>query len=822
MFTFLGKSIAKRPVLYVVLWLLLFFFGMVSALTGFGQGNVFQRIESSTSLVPGTDSDVVVQKTSVEHAGSSLTAIVSGVSLADAKDQLTQLRTELTDIENVDFVADPLQIDAEFQAELAKQKKQALTDALQEAEPQITAAIAQAKAAQAQQLQYLPDSLRVQAEAKIADEVRATVSAQITAEAGQKIDAELAKIKNPTADFTPESDSAGETGFALLVQLTPGKHSAAEAAIKAALQDFQAKLRADGAAAANVGVMSTSIIADSILDQVASDLVSGEVLGLPIALLLMIFVFGGVLAAGLPLTSALVTIGIALSIIWALTFVTSVDSFILNILSIIGIALSIDYGLLVVSRFREIVSDDLASKFDFPQSAAKIHSAELNPLIRKAATETVQTAGRTVSFSAITIAVSIAGLFMIRTPMMQMIAIGGVVVTLFAVFTAVTFVPALIILLGTRLVQPSPLGRIPGFSVLFKHLGDASAKHGVFSRLAKWVHARPWSVLIVIATLLIIAILPVRNMELRADLVSYVPDAAPVSQVLDQIDEDYPNFQTPDVIIYTDATADQAQDLGEQLAKREDVTRVADPSEKDTGFMISVFTTADDPVGSEVTQLVQELRDEDFGFKIHVGGAAAMQLDFLNVIKEGAPYAAILIVLAVFVLLFLLTGSIVVPLKALVINTISLLAAFGITVFIFQHGLFGMPVRPGLETFVVACIAAFGFGLAMDYEVFLIARIKEYWDAGLDNDSAVEHGLQQSGRIITAAAAIIVAVFVGFSFGELLPIKEIGVALAVIVVVDATLVRMLLVPALMTLMGKWNWWAPKPLLKFYEKFKIVH
>ncbi|XCB30050.1 MMPL family transporter [Arcanobacterium hippocoleae] len=178
--------------------------------------------------------------------------------------------------------------------------------------------------------------------------------------------------------------------------------------------------------------------------------------------------------------------------------------------------------------------------------------------------------------------------------------------------------------------------------------------------------------------------------------------------------------------------------------------------------------------------------------------------------------------LAVLLLLFLLTGSIVVPLKALIINTLSLVSSMGITVFIFQHGLFGMPVSQGLETFVVACAAAFGFGLAMDYEVFLIARIKEYWDAGMDNDSAVEHGLQQSGRIITAAAAIIIAVFIGFSFGNLLPIKQIGVALAVIVFVDATLVRMLLVPALMTLMGRWNWWAPKPLLKFYEKFKIVH
>ena len=146
-----------------------------------------------------------------------------------------------------------------------------------------------------------------------------------------------------------------------------------------------------------------------------------------------------------------------------------------------------------------------------------------------------------------------------------------------------------------------------------------------------------------------------------------------------------------------------------------------------------------------------------------------------------------------------------------------MLAALGATTFIFQHGIFGVPQTAGLELFIVSCMIAFGFGLAMDYEVFLLARIKEYWDAGDSNDDAVAKGLQRSGRIITSAAAIIIAVFVGFALGEMIAIKEIGVALAIMVALDATITRLLLVPATMTVLGKWNWWAPRPLARLAEK-----
>ena len=195
-------------------------------------------------------------------------------------------------------------------------------------------------------------------------------------------------------------------------------------------------------------------------------------------------------------------------------------------------------------------------------------------------------------------------------------------------------------------------------------------------------------------------------------------------------------------------------------------------------------------------------------------------MDFNQVIADGAPYALATIAVVVTILLFLMTGSLVIPIKAFITNGLSLVSSLGLTMWLFQNGYLGLPQVNGMTAFVVACGLAFGFGLAMDYEVFLVARMKEYWDHGETNDRAVSLGMQRSGRVITSAAAIIIAVFIGFVFGDLLPIKEVGVFLAIAVFLDATLVRMLLVPSTMTILGKWNWWAPKWMTKIHQKLGI--
>ncbi|WP_448629377.1 MMPL family transporter [Cellulomonas soli] len=209
-----------------------------------------------------------------------------------------------------------------------------------------------------------------------------------------------------------------------------------------------------------------------------------------------------------------------------------------------------------------------------------------------------------------------------------------------------------------------------------------------------------------------------------------------------------------------------------------------------------------------------------------VTGQAAAQSDFTTALADRAPWAAGIVALATLVLLFLMTGSVAIPIKALLTNVVSLAASLGVLVWVFQDGhlsgLLGFTATGGIETYVVALVIAFGFGLAMDYEVFLLSRIKELHDGGASNDEAVRLGLQRSGRIITSAAAIIIAVFAGFVAGELLVIKEVGFALAVAVLIDATIVRLLLVPATMTILGKANWWAPKPLRALYRRVSITH
>ncbi|HEY5515675.1 MAG TPA: MMPL family transporter [Pengzhenrongella sp.] len=242
--------------------------------------------------------------------------------------------------------------------------------------------------------------------------------------------------------------------------------------------------------------------------------------------------------------------------------------------------------------------------------------------------------------------------------------------------------------------------------------------------------------------------------------------------------------------------------------------------------MIGIRPATTDPGGAVARDVVRRVRYLDPGFPTWVTGQAAGQIDFTAALVARAPWAAGIVALATFVLLFLMTGSVVIPVKALVTNVLSLAASLGVLVWAFQDahlsGLLAFVSTGGIETYVVALVIAFAFGLAMDYEVFLLSRIKELHDAGYSNDDAVRLGLQRSGRIITSAATIIVVVFTGFVFGKLLVIKEVGFSLAVAVLIDATIVRLLLVPATMTLLGRWNWWAPRFLRRIYERLAITH
>lgn len=633
-------------------------------------------------------------------------------------------------------------------------------------------------------------------------------------------------VADPRSPEAKAMLSARGDGFAEVVTLAPGLSdtdvdAATQRVTDAAGGPYLEALRAAAPEAA-VDAVSAELIGDSIGEVVRNDLASGESVSLPIALVLLVLVFGGLLAAGLPLAGAIVAIITGMGALWGMTFALEVHSFILNVISLIGLSLSIDYGLLVVSRYREEVAIAIAAReYEDGDYIGMPTGEDMRSLVRDCVTRTVATAGRTVSFSALTIACSIAGLLVMRSPMLRTIAGGAVAVALLAVACAITLVPAIITLLGGHLVRPSLLSRVPGARRALAAVGDASADHGFFSRLSHRVVAHPWLVILAIVAILAAMAAPIGSMRMRTNVAEHIPQGSSVRTAYDTLQADYPALATPTISVVARTDAEGAAPLVNGIAQMEDVSsaRASALEGHDDMVLIRVLMDVEDPVGPRVTDAVEQIRATPVGYERWVGGTAARQIDFIDSMAERAPWAIAIVVLAVFVLLLGMTGSLVVPLKALIINTFSLIASLGATSWLFEHGYLGLPKTPGMQTFIVACLVAFGFGLAMDYEVFLLARICEYWEAGHDNDDAVARGLQRSGRIITSAAAIIIAVFLGFVSGDMISIKEIGVGLAIMVAADATLVRLLLVPATMTVLGRWNWWAPAPVRRVYERLR---
>jgi len=755
MFDRLGRGVTRHPVAFIVFWLAVAAGAVAGVLWGFGQGGLFDRLENSTSLVPGSESDTV-NSLIASGGGESVTIVITGIDVQNQLPELAQFmaghQAGIADVSGVTKFVNPIPM-----------------------------------------LASKDPAMQQTAGTMIAD---------------------------------------NKDGFLLLLTLDPklgdADQKAARDATHKALADavdlFSTALgqKFPGATATQV---SQSLLGDTIVGQVQADLVTGEAISLPVALLLLIIIFGGVVAAGLPLIGAIISIVIGLGAVWALTFVNTVDSFILNVISIIGVALSIDYGLLVVSRYREELSSELARQ-GYPADGSRVpRKYAAREIVHAAVRSTVATAGRTVSFSALTIACAMGALLTMTSPLLTTMATAAIAVTLLAVLMAVTVVPALIVLMNRALISRSVVTRIPGIKHMTRALGDSATDQGFFSRLAHGVHKRPWVVMLLVLIVLVIMASPIRNLKMRTVYDDFLPAANPTTQAYHLVQSEYPYIRRSSIVVVANTTPDKTTALYQYLKTLDGVDFVRPPTAApgdSSRTVINVHVDADDQVGQQVTDMVKSLREYDAGVPLLIGGSAALQYDFLQSVLDAGPLALGIMIGAVLLLLFLMTGSVIVPLKALIINSLSLVASIGTASYIFENGLLGMPKVLGIETFILVCAVCFGFGLAMDYEVFLLARIKEFWDAGHENDAAVEMGLQRSGRIITSAAAIIVAVFIGFTFGDMQAIKQIGVMLAITVVTDATLVRLLLVPATMTILGKWNWWAPRPLRALYRHMPALH
>jgi putative drug exporter of the RND superfamily len=534
-------------------------------------------------------------------------------------------------------------------------------------------------------------------------------------------------------------------------------------------------------------------------DQAQEDLERGERLAIPVMLLLLLLVFRGIAAAVTPLLVAVVAVAGALLILLGVSEVTDISAYSVNVITMLGLGLAVDYSLLVISRFRE----------------ERAGGEELSAAIER----TLATAGRTVAFSGLTVAAALCGLLVFAEPFLRSFAWGGIGVVLVAMVAAVTLVPALLGIWGRR-IRPQPA------------LRGAKARagrsdHGLFYRLSRVVQRAAPAIVVVVAILLVVLVLPFRHARLENSGVESLPRSSESRQLLEAVDRRFEGGGTDPIVLAVEA--DPRSPMVAQYLRRI-ATLPGVQSVRPREGIPPVLTVADVlPTGSSqgpvATGLVERIRGLERPVPVGVTGAAAFLVDYRDSLLGRLPWTLGLIGLATFVLLFLMTGSVVVPVKAIVMNVLSLGASFGALVWVFQDGhlsgLLGFDPPGMVDITVPVLIFVFAFGLSMDYEVFLLSRIKEAWDQTGDNDRAVALGLQRTGRIVTSAATLIVVVFLGFAAGELLTIKEVGVGMAIAVILDATVVRMLLVPATMKLMGRWNWWAPPAMRRLHERFGLL-
>ncbi|MFE9421737.1 MMPL family transporter [Kitasatospora sp. NPDC006697] len=581
--------------------------------------------------------------------------------------------------------------------------------------------------------------------------------------------------------------AADGSGSLVDVRMADGAGTAQQQAVSqrlAAIQDPGGQ-----APGSQVKVGGDLVVQQEVKAQTQSDTTFGEIVTLPLTLVVMVLVFGGLAAASLPVIGAVASVGGALLAMFGFSRIMDLDTSVLPIATVLGLGLSIDYALLMVNRFRE----------------ERGRGAE----IAEAIDRTAATAGRTVAFSGLTVAVALSGLFVFTSPVFRAVAAAGVSVVVIAVLAALTLVPALLGFAGHRIKPPK----------------RAEPSEGFFARTVRLVQRRAVPVALVCVALLTAAGAPFLGAEMRSTGVAALPTSSVGRQVAETVKEKFPQAAPAPVTVVVEGGRQAAAQYADQVvAKLPGVSGVRAVQEVSPRVSTVDVLVHGDPQGAAAKQVVEELRDHRGGLKTYVTGDAAGVVDFQHELVSRGPWAFGLVAVGTLVLLFLMTGSVVMPVKALLMNLLSLGCSLGALTLVFQHGWFAGPLgftpTGGLETFVPVLVFAFAFGLSMDYEVFLLARIKELKDQGYGCKQAVQVGLQQSGRIITSAASLMVIVFAGFAAGQMLMVKEMGIALAVAVAVDATLVRCLLVPAAMSFFGEFNWWAPAPLKRLYRRYGL--
>ena len=570
-------------------------------------------------------------------------------------------------------------------------------------------------------------------------------------------------------------------------------------------QDAGGRIVDDLAGEPGVNVGGYAVATEQVNKQVEEDLQKAEMLAFPLLFLLSFIFFRSLVAALLPLMiGGLAIVGTFLLLSIA-SELGSISIFALNLTTGLGLGLAIDYSLFVVSRYREEI-------------------ARTGPGL-EAMKRTMMTSGRTVFFSSLTVAAALASLLVFPQRFLYSMGLGGALVALLAALISLTVLPAVLALLGERVNSLSPR-----FLQRRADRDSRPAEQGFWYRLSRFVMRRPAPIAVASAAFLLALGIPFLNLKFTSVDAQVLPEERSARQVDDVMRSEFPPFRDSPIRVLVENSdsidSPAVTAVQNELRGIEGIVQVNPPRQLEGGNTV-VEAVSDSPFIEERSrETVTDIRDlpEPSGSEVLVTGATAAFVDFQDSLEQHLPIAVAIIVVATLIVLFLMTGSVVLPIKQLLMNVLNLTAVFGILVFIFQdgrlEGLLDYSSQGALEQTMPILLFAVAFGLSTDYGVFLLSRIKEARDAGASDSECIAIGLERTGRIVTAAALLFAIAIGAFATSQIIFIKENGVGTALAVLLDASIIRALLVPSLMELLGRWNWWAPRPLRRLHARFGL--
>ena len=614
----------------------------------------------------------------------------------------------------------------------------------------------------------------------------------------------LIRNATPARIAAARSALAGAPAVAVVspaVRSRDGRSAYVAATFRAGRDDSRAIMHAV-AGVPGVFAGGSAVASNEVGDTVKKDLARAELYAFPILFVLSLLIFRGLVAALLPPLVGGVTIVGTFLLMRAVNTALPLSIFAVNLVTGLGLGLAIDYSLFVLSRYRE----ELARVGPGPAALRR----------------TLETAGRTVLFSGLTVAAALASLCVFPLRFLYSMGVSGAIGALIAVGVSLVGLPAALAALGPRVnaLSPGPLRRAAERSAL-------PDSRGAWYRLSHAVMRRPLPIAAVSAAVLIALGLPFLHIRFTGVDASSLPPSASARQVDEALRAEFPPAPTAPVVVAVRAPAEAAPALQAYAARLRTLpgaAAVVGPSRAGPGIWRVDVVPRDGPLSPSAKRLARAVRAEQAPGPVLVGGASAGFLDQQSSLKAHLPVALAILAATTFVLLFLVTGSIVLPLKSLVMNLLSLSADFGLLVLIFQdgrlEGLLRYTSQGALESTQPILLFVVAFALSTDYGVFLLTRIKEHHDAGLPNAEAVALGLERTGRIVTSAALLFCVAIGAFSTSHVIFIKELGAGTGLAVVIDATIVRALLVPSLMALLGEWNWWAPARLRRFHARIGL--